>query len=188
MDNPFPVKSPKTGSNSPQEVWCPWAPSPHKLPSGAHRGPRVRGISNHFIETSWHRSDKNAKGGNTQHANPAFKNTHMSVPGNSYWCEALVLSNTLTMNLNWTAIHENCQAGGAGEVTKKVRWQLHVFKSMLSVWEEKMPASFCVQTNGISSRKHNLFSYLTHLVHGTLPKILPPPLLQLPENKLKNYN
>lgn len=162
MDNPFPVKSPKTSSNSPQRAP---EPPPHTNSLlGLAGAPTVKGISNHFIETSWYRSGKNAKGGNTQPANPAFKNTHVCVPGNSYWCEALVLSNTLTRNLNWTAIHENCQAGGAGEVTKKVRWQLHVFKSVLSVWEEKMHASFCVQTNGVSSRKHNLISYVTLLV------------------------
>lgn len=46
--------------DSPERVWCPWAHSPCSLL-------RLAGISQNFIETSWFRSDKNAKGGNTQH-------------------------------------------------------------------------------------------------------------------------
>lgn len=91
--------------------------SPYKVPSGEGNFTALY-WNKHFIETSCYRTDKSAKAGNTQHANPSCKNTHIRVPGNSYWCGALVLSNTLTRNLNWTAIHENCQAGGAGEVTE----------------------------------------------------------------------
>lgn len=46
--------------DSPERVWCPWAHSPRSLLE-------LAGISQNFIETSWFRSDKNAKGGNTQH-------------------------------------------------------------------------------------------------------------------------